>query len=310
MENKAHALIAGAFVVVVTVLLALLAIWLTRDNTRRDLYEMSTSETISGLQPQATVRFRGVPVGKVESIGFDNKVKGNVLIRVSIDRAAPITQSTFATVTSQGVTGLGFIQLDDNGESSKRLTPNDDDPPRIPLKPGGLDKLLKQSEVIFKQAEQATARLNQLLSDDNQKAVNTAVTQLAEAAGSINRVAKGLEPTVATLPALSRDARAALQSIKGATDQVGVTARRLNEKGGPLDKLSEGGTALAAGVQTFSTATLPKLGEVADETARTMRQLRRTVNAVDDNPQALIFGNGPPVPGPGEPGFSASGGNK
>ena len=310
MENKAHALIAGAFVVVVTVLLALLAIWLTRDNTRRDLYEMSTSETISGLQPQATVRFRGVPVGKVETIGFDKKVKGNVLIRVSIDRAAPITQSTFATVTSQGVTGLGFIQLDDNGESSQRLTPNDDDPPRIPLKPGGLDKLLKQSEVIFKQAEQATTRLNQLLSDDNQKAVNTAMTQLAEATGSINRVAKGLEPVVATLPALSRDARAALQSMKGATDQVSVTAQRLNEKGGALDKLSEGGTALAAGVQTFSTATLPKLGEVADETARTMRQLRRTVNAVDDNPQALIFGNGPPVPGPGEPGFSASGGNK
>ena len=307
MEKKSHALLAGAFVVVVTALLALLAIWLTRDNTQRDLYEMSTSETISGLQPQATVRFRGVPVGKVERIGFDEKVKGNVLIGVSIDRAAPVTQSTFATVASQGVTGLGFIQLDDNGESIQRLAPNDDDPPRIPLKPGTLDKLLKQSDAIFTQAEQATTRINQLLSKQNEQAINTAVTQLAEAASSINRLAKGLEPTVATLPALSKDARAALQSVKSATDEVGVTARRLNEKGGPLDRLRDGGTALAAGVETFSAATLPKLGEVADETARTMRQLRRTVNAVDDNPQALIFGNGPPVPGPGETGFSADG---
>lgn len=310
MENKAHALIAGAFVVVITALLALLALWLTRDNTQRDLYEMSTSETISGLQPQAAVRFRGVPVGKVERIGFDEKVKGNVLILVSIDRAAPVTRSTYATVASQGVTGLGFIQLDDNGESTQRLVPNDDDPPRIPLKPGSLDKLLKQSEMIFNQAEQAATRLNQLLSDDNQKAVNTAVTQLAEAAGSINRVAKGLEPTVATLPALSSDARAALQSVKSVTDEVSITARRLNEKGGALDKLTQGGQALAAGVETFSAATLPKLAEVADETARTMRQLRRTVNAVDDNPQALIFGNGPVVPGPGEAGFSATEGQK
>lgn len=307
MENKSHALIAGAFVVVVATLLALLAIWLTRDDTQRDLYEMSTSEIISGLQPQAAVRFRGVPVGKVEKIGFDTKVKGNVLIRISIARGAPVTQSTFATVASQGVTGLGFIQLDDNGESTARLVPNDDDPPRIPLKPGGLDKLLKQSEAIFNQAEQATARLNQMLSDENRQAVTTAVTQLAEAAGSINRVAKGLEPTVATLPDLSKDARAALQSVKSVTDEVGITAQRLNAKGGPLDKLSEGGAALAAGVGTFSAATLPKLGEVADETARTMRQLRRTVNAVDDNPQALIFGNGPAVPGPGEAGFSADG---
>jgi phospholipid/cholesterol/gamma-HCH transport system substrate-binding protein len=31
------------------------------------------------------------------------------------------------------------------------------------------------------------------------------------------------------------------------------------------------------------------------------------VSAVDDNPQALIFGNGPSVPGPGEAGFSATG---
>ena len=310
MENKAHALIAGVFVVVVTALLALLALWLTRDNVERHLYEMSTSQTISGLQPQAAVRFRGVPVGKVESIGFDQKVKGNVLIVVSIDRAAPVTQSTFAAVASQGVTGLGFIQLDDNGESTQRLTPNDDDPPRIPLQPSTLDKLLKQSQTIFVQAEQATTRLNQVLSDENQKAVNVAVTQLAEAAGSINRVAKGLEPTVAALPALTRDSTATLLAVKNASTQVAATAERLNAKGGALDKLTQGGTALAAGIETFSAATLPKLSEVADETARTMRQLRRTVSAVDDNPQSLIFGNGPRQPGPGEPGFSANGDEK
>ena len=310
MENKAHALIAGVFVVVVTALLALLAIWLTRDNVERHLYEMSTSQTISGLQPQAAVRFRGVPVGKVESIGFDQKVKGNVLIVVSIDRAAPVTQSTFAAVASQGVTGLGFIQLDDNGESTQRLTPNDDDPPRIPLQPSTLDKLLKQSQTIFVQAEQATTRLNQVLSDENQKAVNVAVTQLAEAAGSINRVAKGLEPTVAALPALTRDSTATLLAVKNASTQVAATAERLNAKGGALDKLTQGGTALAAGIETFSATTLPKLSEVADETARTMRQLRRTVSGVDDNPQSLIFGNGPRQPGPGEPGFSANGEKK
>ncbi|OGA96026.1 MAG: mammalian cell entry protein [Burkholderiales bacterium RIFCSPHIGHO2_12_FULL_61_11] len=307
MENKAHALVAGAFVLLVSALLALLAVWLTRDSSQRDLYEISTSETVSGLQPQAAVRYRGVPVGKVELIGFDTKVKGNVLIRVSIDRSAPVTQSTFATVAYQGVTGLGFIQLDNDDESAARLVPNDDDPPRIPLKPGTLDKLLKQSEVIFNQAEQASIRLNKLLSDENQQAVSVAVTQLSEAAGSLNRVAKGLEPTVAALPALSRETSVTLKSVKAASDKVGATAQQLNEKGGPLDKLSQGGTALAAGVETFSAGTLPKLGEVADETARAMRQLRRTVNAVDDNPQSLIFGNGPPVPGPGEAGFSATG---
>ncbi len=325
MENKAHAMAAGAFVLVVTALLALLAVWLLRDTSQRDLYEMSTDETISGLQPQAAVRFRGVPVGKVEVIGFDAKVKGNVLLRVSIDRAAPMTKSTYAKVASQGVTGLGFIQLDDEGESTERLVPNDDDPPRIPLKQGGIDKLLKQGEVIFNQVEQVSAKLNQLLGEDTQKRVATALDSVAQAASGVNQLSTSvnsilktqLSPDRLNFPAFVKNADATVTSLRRTSEQanasvaeIGNAARRLNEKGGPLDKLSEGGAALSAGVQTFSAATLPKLGEVADETARAMRQLRRTVNAVDDNPQALIFGNGPAMPGPGEDGFSPSGDKK
>ena len=322
MENKAHAMAAGAFVLVVSALLAVLAVWLMRDNTQRDMYEMTTSETVSGLQPQAVVRYRGVPVGKVELIGFDSKIKGNVLIRISIDRGAPVTKSVFATVASQGVTGLGFIQLDDNGESKELLVPNDDDPPRIPLKPGGLDKLLKQSEVIFDQVEQASTKLNQMLAEDNQKRLVTALESMSQAANNVSSLSTTmtsilnaqLGPDKTNIPRLVKNLDAAMVSLQdtsskagAAIAEVGITAQRLNAKGGPLDKLSEGGTALAAGVETFSAATLPKLGAVADETARTMRQLRRTVNAVDDNPQSLIFGNGAPQPGPGEPGFSANG---
>ena len=325
MENKAHAIAAGAFVLVVTALLALLAVWLARDNTQRDMYEMSTSEVITGLQPQASVSFRGVPVGKVEFIGFDSKIKGNVLVRVSIDRAAPVTQSVFATVASQGVTGLGFIQLDDTGASSVRLNPNDADPPRIPLLTGGLDKLLKQSEAIFKQLEQASAQVGKLMSDDNQKKLVSAVGNLGEAASSVSKLSTNMNnildaqlgPNKVNIPRLVKNMDSTLLSLQstavqvsGTVAEIGTTAKRLNEKGGPLDKLSDGGAALAAGIETFSAATLPKLGEVADETTRAMRQLRRTVNAVDDNPQSLIFGNGAPQPGPGEPGFSANGGKK
>jgi len=315
MENKAHAMAAGAFVLVVAALLALLAVWLTRDNGERHLYELSTRETLSGLQPQAQVRFRGVPVGKVEFIGFDHKTKGNVLVRISVDVGTPLTQSTFATVSSQGVTGLGFIQLEDDGPSTVQLVPNDDDPPRIPLKPGLLDKLLNKSEVIMDQVEAASTKLNKLLGDGNQQALMSAVQQFGQAADSINKVVLKLDPVVASLPKLSQEASVTMKSLKTAADdvsktagEVGTTAERLNAKGGPLDKLAEGGAALSATVETFSAATLPRLGDVAEETARAMRQLRRTVNAVDDNPQSLIFGNGPPTPGPGETGFTAPGG--
>ena len=319
MENKSHALVAGVFVLVVSALLAVLAVWLMRDKTQRDLYEMSTSEVISGLQSQANVNFRGVSVGRVEFIGFDTKVKGNVLVQVSVDRSAPMTKSVFATVASQGVTGLSFIQLDDTGQSSERLVVNNSNPPRIPIQTGGLDKLLKQSETIIKQFEQTGNKLNQLLADDNQKRFSLALDNMGVAAGSVSKLSNNLDvildaqmgPDKVNIPKLVKNIDRVATSLADtsaqagkAINEIGITAKRLNEKGGPLDRLTEGGTALASGVETFSAATLPKLGEVADETARTMRQLRRTVNAVDDNPQSLIYGNGPPLPGPGEPGFS------
>jgi phospholipid/cholesterol/gamma-HCH transport system substrate-binding protein len=57
MENKSHALAAGIFVLVASALLAALAVWLTRDQGEYHLYEISTSEIVSGLQPQAPVRY-------------------------------------------------------------------------------------------------------------------------------------------------------------------------------------------------------------------------------------------------------------
>src|SRR3954447_20634087 len=149
MENKSHAMAAGIFVALLTALVLGLASWLTRETGVRDTYEISTRETVTGLQEQAPVRFRGVDVGKVKRIGFDPKVIGNVLVRMEIDRDTPLTRDTFATLSYQGVTGLAFIQLSDLGKPAPRLAPNDEVPPRIPLRPGLLARLEERGEVIL-----------------------------------------------------------------------------------------------------------------------------------------------------------------
>jgi ABC-type transporter Mla maintaining outer membrane lipid asymmetry ATPase subunit MlaF len=102
MENKSHAMAAGIFVLVVAALLAGLAVWLTRDNREYQLYEMSTKDGVSGLQPQATVRYKGVPVGKVVRIGFDPQIPGNVLIRIAVGEDTPVTPATYAQLGYQG----------------------------------------------------------------------------------------------------------------------------------------------------------------------------------------------------------------
>jgi phospholipid/cholesterol/gamma-HCH transport system substrate-binding protein len=318
MENKAHAMAAGIFVVVVTALLIGLAAWLTRDTGKRDSYEISTRETLTGLQTQAAVRYRGVDVGKVASIGFDPQVPGNVLLRLEIDREAPVTADTFATLSYQGITGLAFIQLDDNGQPAPRLVRDDGHPPRIPLKPGLLSKLAAKGEAILQRVDQATARVDQLLGDENQRRFSNALDNLGTAAADASRLAQRLDATIAKRvdPALA-EASSTLRSVRKSADEVekaaadfGQTARRLNDKDGPMDRLAEGSQALSHAADSFNAATLPRVNRVTEETSRAVRQLSRAVININENPQSLIFGAGPVVPGPGEPGFVVPGAAK
>ncbi|AET95407.1 MlaD family protein [Caballeronia zhejiangensis] len=297
MENKAHALVAGVFVLVMTALLAGLAWGLTRDRKTYDLYEITTRDAVSGLAEQAPVRFRGVPVGQVASIGFDPQARGQVRILLSVERGAPVSTATFATIATQGVTGLGFIQLDEEAAqaaTAQPLAPNDDQPPRIPLRPGFLDKLKTQGEVILDQFEQASTRFNQLLGDGNQKAF----TQTLD---SLNRLALKLDRQVD--PALV-SLRRGTDAIGSAAGEFGKVAQRLNEKNGAVDRLTAGTEALAQSAEGFNAVTLPRLNRAADELTRGARQVYRTANLLGDNPRSLIFGAGPAAAGPGEPGFA------
>ena len=319
MENKSHALAAGIFVLVAAALLAGLAVWLTRDKGNYHQYEISTGENVSGLQPQAPIRLRGVDVGKVESIGFDPAQRGNVLLKLQIDEQAPLTQATFAQLSYQGVTGLAFVQLDDDGKQGPPLTPNDDRPPRIPLKPSLFGKLAQRSEIIIEQVEKITTQMNKLLADDNQQRVASALDSVGQASASVgqlaqrldNTVAQRLDPALASIPPFTAEATRTMRSLQATSDQIGKTAQRLNEKDGPIDRLAEGTQALSSAADAFNAATLPRINQVTDETSRAVRRLSRAANSINDNPQSLIFGNGAQAPGPGEPGFTApQGGNR
>ncbi|MDR6521506.1 phospholipid/cholesterol/gamma-HCH transport system substrate-binding protein [Variovorax paradoxus] len=313
MENKAHALSAGAFVLGLIAALVALVVWFTRDNTVRNIYELSTRDAVSGLQPQAMVRYRGIAVGKVASIDFDPKVKGNVRVRITVDERVPLTTSSFATLSYQGVTGLAFIALDDKGESTVSLKPNNDDPPRIPLKPSMLAQLQDRGEAIINQVEEVTKRANQLLSDPNQKRAADALENIAAASASANTLLKTLDNTVKTglNPALSKmpDALASVKKAAGDVSRVAnnfnTTVGRLNAPDGPVERLSDGTKALAQAVDSFNAATLPRVNRVADDTSHAVRRLGRAADSINDNPQSLLFGNGGAAAGPGEPGFQA-----
>ncbi len=318
MENKAHALAAGAFVLAVTALLIGLAMWLLRDEVNTVAYELVSKEAVSGLQPQAAVRYKGVAVGKVTDIGFDPADRASVLVRLAVSPDAPVTQSTFATLAFQGVTGLSFIQLDDQGGSAEPLPPGPNGPPRIPLKPSALGQLTDMANDLADKVGQITERVNQVLSDDNQVAFSTALKEIGEAARSTRQLAETtdktikaqLDPARADIPGLVRQAGSALKSIETAARQTqrtvasfdsvaGDVKRAVDQvagKGGVVDQLSES-------ANTVTATTLPRIQTLTEDASRTIRRLDRIANTLGENPQSFIYGSGAIPPGPGEPGF-------
>ncbi len=308
MENKAHALAAGAFVLVAAALLAALAFWLTREAGVQLMYELSTRDAVTGLQPQARVRFRGVEVGKVSSIGFDPRVAGNVLVQISVSDDTPITRSTFASLGFQGVTGLAFVQLDDTGESREPLRPRDGLPPRIPMRPGLLSQLSDQGASILAQLEETSRSLNRLLAAENQKTLMNAIGSLGQAASGLPPLLQEASVTLKSFRDTSAGVADSADTVKKSANEFMRLSQRVNQPGGALDKLTEGAEALAASGQTLAGTTMPRLNRTVEDAGRAARQIQRAASTLNDNPQALIFGNAPAVPGPGEPGFAAPGG--
>ncbi len=333
MENKSHALAAGAFVILVTALLVALAAWLMRDTRIRDSLEFSTRESVTGLSEQAPVRYRGIAVGKVESIEFDPKARGNVLVSLAINQGTPITKSTYAVLGYQGVTGLAYVQLDDDGASNELLDLSSNSTPRIVLKPSLLSKLSDQGANLLVQIEEAAKRVNQLLAPENQKALIGSMQAVGSSAANVSTQVTAMQkildaqfgPERTDIPALVRDTRGTMQALQSTASELHKTAQattqavssmngvaqRIAEKGGTLDRVNDGlgsmnsaAQSVGQSAQALSTNTLPRASRMTDDAARAARATTSVIKELGDNPQSLIFGNAPVPPGPGERGFT------
>ena len=238
-----------------------------------------------------------------------------MLVRIAVDDAAPITKSTFATLGYQGVTGLAFVQLDDEGESKERLAGDASHPPRIPMRPGLISRLTDEGSAIMAQAretmvraQETMARVSELLSPENRTALLATIESLGAAAHGIGKTAGSVDEMAA-------QARHTLQVLEATSTEISKTAAVATTSAADFSRTMRsisdnfGGTtqALTSSAYTFNRTTLPRMHRVTDDTSTTMRRAGRMFDALNDNPQSLIYGGGEVHPGPGEPGFVAPG---
>src|SRR5919205_1088119 len=123
MENRAHALAAGLFTLLLLAGVILAAMWFSGETYEKAYYQLESKFPVSGLNEQALVRFRGVDIGKVSNIQFDPANMRTILIDIAIRSDVKLTRSAFAELRYQGVTGLSYVMLDDPGTNPDPLPP-------------------------------------------------------------------------------------------------------------------------------------------------------------------------------------------
>ena len=316
MENRSHALMTGFFTIALLIAAVLAGIWFNRDRVERVPFMIATTESIPGLNPQAAVRYRGLEVGKIDDIGFNPAVAGQIVIRLSVDPEAPITKTTFAKLGYQGVTGIAFIQLDDDKTGSPLLHSDKTHVAVIPLRQGFLDQLEKRGEVILKKTEEIAARIDQLVAPENQKVMIGAFENIGKAADAYAAIPKQLEPTLKRLPELTARAEQSMASFNElsasaskAVKNYDQLATALQAPDGPITRLTQTVDRVSGSLESVTSDleldTLPHVVSMTDEARTSLRAVKRTATSLSDRPQGLLFGNPSATPGPGEPGFVA-----
>lgn len=311
MENRSHALAAGLFVLLFGLAAALALWWLGQSDDKVDRYVLETRKNVTGLNVQATVRYRGIRAGKVDKIEPAPADPRVLQVHISLDSRFKLTKAATAQLGYQGVTGLAYVQIEDDGSSNEFLRVGaGQTAPTIQLKATLFDTMGEKAGDIVAQIGIVSTRLAELLNEKNTKHISRTLENVALASDGMKELpvvmtglreilsAANLQRLQQTLAHVEKTAGEAAPL----TSEVREMVRSLTALAGKLDVLA--GQSGAVG-EELTAATLPRANALMREVSANSRQINQLMEKLESNPQMLIFGGDMGSPGPGEAGFVA-----
>jgi phospholipid/cholesterol/gamma-HCH transport system substrate-binding protein len=322
MENKVNFALVGAFVIVLGLAVIGGTLWLASGRYHRqtyDTYETHMSESVAGLKVNAAVRYRGVDVGRVRAIAL---VPGNVeLVRITLDieRGTPVKVDTVATLRTQGLTGIAFVELLGGHKDSLAPRAAPGQPvPVIASRPSLLDRLETATPVLMASIARVGDNMNELLDEPNRRALRSSLADLAlltqtlakrsstidaallSAARTMDNTARASAQLPQLIQRVERSADA-LERMASEVSQTGASARStlgtarlaLDSARGTLDDSH-------ADVAQFTGTALPEARELLVELRGLTATMNRVADEVERNPGVLLQGRRSAKRGPGE----------
>lgn len=303
MEHKGSNVLVGAVVLALLVALFGFVLWLSRvDTTQEKRYDIFFKE-VSGLAVGSQVQFSGVPVGAVEEIRLMPQTPEFVRVRIQVGEEVPVLQGTTATLSSVGFTGVSIVQLDGAIKGAPPIA--DEGPfgePVIPTKPGALGQLLNSAPELLERVSALTERLTRLFDERNQQSIAGILNNANRISGSFANRSDEIAATVA-------EARFAVRELGLAADNIGRLAdsssRLIDQEGRPLvadlrqtvkradqtlAALESTATAAKPGLETFSTQTVPEIGQLVRDLRDVTGSLGAVAAKLDEDPAGALVG--------------------
>lgn len=303
MENRAHALAAGLFVFLLGLATALGLWYLSGKRELSNYYMLETTRDVTGLNVEAQVRFRGIRAGKVESIEPDGQNRRLILVKISLDQNYRLTKQTVAKLGFQGITGLAFVQLEDDGTSEEYLDTSGDTLPRIAIRPSVIDMLGDKAGDIVSQISEVSLRLSGLMNEKNVQNISRTLENVADGSASFRQMPQLMTAMREVLSETNlRRMNSLLASLEKASGEAAPLAGEMRELVRSMTLLSQRLDQLAG---QSGAETVPRVNALLRDLDSSTRQLTRLLETIEDSPQAFIFGHGPLAPGPGEGGATA-----
>ncbi|MEN1728165.1 MAG: MlaD family protein [Pseudomonadota bacterium] len=275
METRAPFVLIGVFVVLGLAGIVLFGLWSAQfeDESGWRRFQVVFEQAVSGLSIGSSVQYNGITMGSVTDLYLHPDDPRRVVAEIRVQADAPIHRDTVARLTTSGLTGLAFIQIEGGSPDSLLLMPGSEGSlPVIQSEISEWQRLFNASEDIATTASQVLVRVSNVLSDENAARVTSTLE-------NIDTLTAALTQDEALISATLVNAREGSAALVEVLEQANETLAQLRAM---LTDVDEG---LIAEIPALSANVEQTLAQLASMTERLDR-------VIADNEQAFAdFGN-------------------
>jgi phospholipid/cholesterol/gamma-HCH transport system substrate-binding protein len=308
METKVNYAIVGAFVLTLSLAIVAGVLWISSGRAARkdyDTYLAYFTESVSGLNVEAPVKYRGVQVGTVREIALDKEDPQRVRLVLAIERGVPIKQDTVAILGVQGLTGIAFLDLEGGSRESPLLTQKEGETyPVISTGPSLLHRLDTRVSALIADLSETAESINQLIDPETREALQRTIRDLDSVTHVVAGRSKAIDATlIATARTMENTARASAeltQLVKQVAQSVAAVEQAADKTARASEAVRVTASNASGGVDELRTDTLPELQGLLTDAHVVVSSLARVAQDLERNPNALVVGREAPPPGPGE----------